>query len=192
MINLVLVGLITLFFHGNSWSLPLDKTQPVIIKADTAFIDALKGIGHYTGNVRVQQGTTLLIGQAMTTYTNPIHQLTKLVIKGNSTEQAIYQTQPQLSKPTQIIASAQSITFLIPEQRVILVGNAKTQQGEDHIAGPYLEYDSIKQQFNAHNPLNINKPEQTTIMIQPETLFHHSTLQRLTANTTVKEIIAHG
>ena len=162
-------------------------------------MDQIKGIGHYNGHVQIQQGTTQIRGKEMLTYTNSQHHLIKIIIKGDETDKAFYKTEPQLNKPT-MVASAYNITFLPPTQQVILEGDAKAQQGKDSIEGPHLEYDMINQQFNAHNIHGelAKKTQQTTIVIQPETLTHHSSLQRFTKNThhssidNIKEIVAHA
>lgn len=183
----------TLCVNVSAWALPSDGEKPLIIRADSACMDQIKGVGRYEGHVHIQQGTTQIRGKTMITYTNPQHHLMKIIINGDAIEKASYKTQPQPNKAA-MVASARLITFLPPKQQVILEGDAKAQQGKNSIEGPHLEYDMIHQQFNARNTHEqlTKQTQQTTIVIQPETLATNPTLHRFTENTHGKEIITHA
>lgn len=176
--------LLTLWLSTSLWALPSDGEKPLIISADSAFIDQIKGIGHYEGHVHMEQGTTHIDGKKMITYSDQKRRLMKVIITGDVTEKAYYKTQPQPNTPA-MVASARCMTFLRPKQQVILEGDVKAQHGEDRIEGPHLEYDMINQQFNAHNTYQQLKKQklQTTIVIQPETLAANTSLNRFTENT---------
>ena len=64
--SLLLFGLLSL--SSVSFALESDKTKPITLNADHAKVDQLTGIGIYSGNVRVTQGSTVVTGDKIETH----------------------------------------------------------------------------------------------------------------------------
>lgn len=121
------------------YALDSDQKQPLLISADTADLNNQTGIGIYTGNVVIDQGTTHVRGDKVTSYSEN-NKITQVIVEGDKKQQARYESSVDPKKPP-LIAIADTIQFFPEKNYAILLGNAHVQQGENSIAGEHLEYD---------------------------------------------------
>jgi len=144
------------------WALPEDSQLPIHISAAQGQLNAKAGTSIFLGPVTVTQGSSTLISDKLTVYSDKHNKLIKLVAEGNP---AHYQT---LIKPQQppFIATAQKITYFVAEARLLLQGNAKTRQGPNSYAAPEIRY-----YINEQTVVSPASPQgRTSIVIEPDSL----------------------
>ena len=150
-----------------AYALDSDQQQQLLISANTADLNSQSGIGVYTGNVIIDQGTTHIRGDKVTSYSEN-NKIVKVIVEGNKQQQARYETSLDPNKPP-LIATANTIQFFPPKNYAILLGNAYVQQGENSIAGEHLEYDVTNKILKSLNASN-DKSVRTRIVIDPNNL----------------------
>ena len=151
-------------FMLSARALPSDRDQPIHITSDTAHLDKSTGIGVFQGNVVLTQGTSILKTNKLTLYSDKNNQLLKAVATGGN---PTYQTIADPKKPP-FTATGQMIQYLPPENKIILIGNAKAVQGPDTYAAPQIEY-RIDKEMVISAP---SKTGRTNIVIAPQTFQH--------------------
>src|SRR5437870_4725866 len=77
------------------YTLPEDDKEIIHITADSSQFDYKKGISTYEGNVKIDQGTTHLLADKVTTINNDQHKIKEAIAYG-TLKQAIYSTQPKI------------------------------------------------------------------------------------------------
>ncbi len=147
--------------------LPSDNEKPMQIAADSAEMNRETGAAAYQNNVEIDQGTTHIRGDKLTTHNNSHNKLEKAVVEGSAKELAHYRTLTELNKP-ELKADAMKITFYTIKRYVILEGQAQITQGKDLIQGERLEYDLTKRQLKA--PEQPKSHGRTTIIIEPDSI----------------------
>lgn len=158
----VLMGMISLI--SSVHALPSDNNQPVHITSDTAHLDKSTGIGIFLGHVILTQGTRILNSNKLILYSDKNNQLLKAIASGGK---PTYQTITDPKKPP-FTATAQVIQYLPPQNKIILIGNAKAVQGPNTYSAPRIEY-SIDKEMVVSAP---SKNGRTTIVIAPQSLQH--------------------
>lgn len=148
-----------------SLALPSDNLEKLYISSDAAQIDRTTGVGVYTGNVKIDRGSTHVIANQLTTYSDKQNKVVKAIAVGDNKQPAQYRTTPTADKP-ELVATANNITYFPQKHYVILTGNAIVTQGNDSITGPHLEYDLNKQILTTMPDKQTTKGR-TTIVIQP-------------------------
>lgn len=162
-----MITLLLCMFASTTFALPSDNFKKLYISSDTASINRTTGISIYTGNVDITRGTTHIISDKLTTYSDKHDNIQKAIATGSPDKLASYQTLTAKDKPI-MVAKAITITYFPQKHYVILDGNASVTQGVNSITSPHLEYDLQKQIL-----ITKNKPEtkkRTTIIIQPNEL----------------------
>ncbi len=158
-ILITLVFLAALTIANFSYALSTDKQQPAYIQSDTATLNHKTKICIYSGHVKLTQGSTVILSDTLTTYSDEQNQLEQATAVGKL---ATYSTLPDNSEQ-KLVATAVTINYYPKKAQVELIGDAKAMQGSDSFAGPRINYD-IKHQI-------INSPAsnegRTTIIIQP-------------------------
>ena len=149
------------------YALDSDQQQQLLISADSADLNNQTGVGVYTGNVTIDQGTTHIKGDKVTSYSEN-NKVIKVIIEGNNHAQARYETALEVNKPP-LIATANTIEFFPPKNYAILLGKAYVQQGENSIAGEHLEYDVSNRILKSLNTSS-DKTVRTHIVIDPKNL----------------------
>lgn len=157
----------------SSYALPSDNEKPMQIAANSAEMNRETGTAVYQDNVEIDQGTTHIRGNKLTTYNNNHNKLERAVVEGNTNELAHYRTLTDINKP-ELKADAVKITFYAIKRYVILEGKARINQGKDIITGERLEYDLTKRQLKA--PQQTKTHSRTTIIIEPDSIAKSRTL----------------
>ena len=158
-----IICLFSLFlFSALGMALDSDKNQPATLKADNVKYNRDTNIGIYTGNVSINQGTTVITANQITTYSDKQNHLIKAIAVGVP---ATYQSIPQANQGL-LKASALTITYFPAKNTVILQGTASVTQNNNVINGPWISYNlktgqMITQQDQSHQ-------QQTTIIYQPK------------------------
>lgn len=145
-----------------------DSGKPLKIEADTAEFDRQTGLSSYINNVKIDQGTTHVKGNKVTTKQDKTNSLEEIIIYGTAKNLAYYETLPEPGKP-KLIAIAKTIKYYPKKRYVILLNQANITQGDNSITGEHIEYDIEKQKMRAAALTN-DKGEKTrtTIIINPE------------------------
>ena len=119
-----------------------DDEQQIHIKSDSFHFDNQNGIATYTGHVLATQGTRQLTGDRLEIYRDPkTGQIDKLIAYG---EPAKYQGLTAPDKPL-LFAHAQTITYWVATESLILTGQAEITQAGDVYRAAQIEYDGVKQ-----------------------------------------------
>lgn len=160
-----LLSMFALLFLTNAcFALTEDKTKVVYIKANSADLNQKTHRGVYIGEVEFDQGTTHLRADVASTEVNDKNQLIKAVAKGNTQNQAHYWTLTSPDKPP-MHAFADTIRYYANKHLIVLIGNAKIEQGVNSFAAPRISYDTL----HHHVVTNRVKDNRTTIVIHPGT-----------------------
>lgn len=150
----------------SSADIPSDKTAKMYITSDYAELSKSTGVSIFTGNVKVDRGSTHLTADKLTTYSNQKNQLIKIIAESTGNGLATYETLTAVNKPP-LEASAQMIQYDPQKHYVILRGKAFVKQGADSISGPQLEYDITKQLLVSKTVTKSNTGR-TQIIVQPD------------------------
>lgn len=158
-----IIFLLNLFlFSTLSFALDSDKNQPATLKADNVKYNRDTGVGIYTGNVSINQGTTVVTANQITTYSDKQNHLIKAIAVGTP---ATYQAIPQVNQGL-LKANALTITYLPTQNKVILQGSASVTQNNNVINGPWISYNLKTGQMITQQ--GQNQQQQTTIIYQPK------------------------
>lgn len=150
-----------------SYALDSDQQQQLLISSDTADLNSQTGVGVYTGNVTIDQGTTHVRGDKVTSY-SANNKITQIVAEGGGKQQARYESTIDPNKPP-LIATADIIKFFPDKNYAILLGHAYVQQGANSIAGEHLEYDLTNKILKSITAPS-SKAVRTRIVIDPNNL----------------------
>lgn len=132
--SLILLLSFCLIIPVVSWGLAKDVEEPVNIEADTVMFDNEKGIADYQGNVVVIQGS-LKIRADKVNIQAPEHEITLIVATGSPVK--LHQ---KMDDGEIVQGQGNKVTYKVKDKRIILVNNAKLEQGKDVIANNYIEY----------------------------------------------------
>lgn len=143
-IPLLVLAFFAGFFPIAALALSSDREQPMYIEADRADIDDKKGISVYTGNVKVTQGTFLLLADKLTVHIDN-DQVKKAVATGNP---ARYKQRPD-GKDEDIEAEALQMEYYASPERIVLIDRAVASQGGDEFRSDKIVYDIEKDIVNA-------------------------------------------
>jgi lipopolysaccharide export system protein LptA len=154
--------LISLLLPSAAFALASDQQLPLSVQADKADINHKSGIGVYSGNVLVDQGTSHLQAASAETFTGKNNELKKAIAKGLKDQQAQFRTVTDPSKP-ELKATADQIEIYPTKNKIVLVGNAQVTQGTDTFSAPRIEYDTKEQ----HVVTTSSETGRTTIVIHP-------------------------
>lgn len=119
-------------------ALDSDRSQPVELNADHAQMNNATGVGIYTGDVVLTQGTMRITADKMTVYTTPEGRLQRVVAEGRK---ATYRQLPE-GQRDYVNASAPYMEYH-PEASgyVLLRGGAELTQGKNTFSGETIRYD---------------------------------------------------
>lgn len=157
--------LLNLFISPAAIALKSDETATVYIASESAELDRSTGVGIYRHDVKIDQGSTHITGETITTRNDANNKIEEAIIEGGPESLAHYWTLPEEDKP-ELHAKAKIIQFYPQKQYAILIGNASVTQGNNSIQGQRIEYDIKKQLLKSVNESG-NKDSRTTIVIEP-------------------------
>lgn len=119
-----------------------DDTQPLSITSDEFHYDNQSGVATYTGSVVATQGSRKLTGDRLEIFRDAsTDKLDYFIVYGKP---AYYQGLTDADKPL-LYAHAETITYKIPTNFLILEGSADVEQGGDQYTAARIEYDGIKE-----------------------------------------------
>lgn len=121
-----------------AFALQEDNQQKIHIAADFTTYHYKTGLTIYEGNVKVDQGTTHLTADKLTTKTDLQHKINEAIAYGVQ-NQAHYWTLPKLGD-SEIHAKANTIKFYPKESNVIFEQNVVLTQGENSFQGQLILY----------------------------------------------------
>jgi lipopolysaccharide export system protein LptA len=153
---------LTYFIISPCFALPTDKDQPMYLTANTGHLNKATGINLFQGNIKVTQGSSILLADTLVLHTNKKNQLIEADAQGNL---ANFSTVTDIKKP-RFVGVAQTIQYF-PQQRIInLIGDAKATQGPNSYSAPRIEYNIDQQSVVSQ----ASSQGRTTIIIQPQSI----------------------
>jgi lipopolysaccharide export system protein LptA len=120
------------------WALQQDSKEKIYIVSDSTIYDSKTGFTIFQGHVKVDQGTTHIIADRLTTKTNPQHIVQEVIAYGGQ-ELAHYSTLPKIGDP-EIHANAKIIKFYPIDSSLTLEKNVIVTQGENSFHGELILY----------------------------------------------------
>lgn len=148
-------------FMNTALALPTDDTKVMQIVADSSQLNYKSRNNIYEGNVKVDQGSTHLLADRVTTQNNEHHKLSEAIAYGTK-QLAHYWTIPRENDP-ELHAYAKVIKFYPLKSQVVLEGDVVVTQGENSFHGPSIIY-NIKDQTVISPPTIQGR---STIIIEP-------------------------
>jgi lipopolysaccharide export system protein LptA len=135
--------LLSLIVTMQANALQQDSKEKIYIVANSTLYNYKTGNTTYEGNVKVDQGTTHITADRLTTKTNQEHKINEMIaygIKG----MAHYWTLPNPNNP-ETHANAKIIKFYPGSSTVFLQQNATVIQGENSFQGQLILYNRADQ-----------------------------------------------
>lgn len=127
----------------SAYGLPEDNKELMHIKADRTIYNYKKGLNYFEGNVVIDQGTTHVTADRLTTKSNDKHQIQEAIAYGVK-ELAHFWTVPTHGQ--QIVdAHAKIIKFYPLTSNATLQGNVFVTQGENNFQGQLIHYNMNEQ-----------------------------------------------
>ncbi len=120
------------------FALPEDKQARIFIVADSTIYNYKTGINTFTGNVKIDQGTTHITADKLVTKNNTQHKIQEAIAYGLN-EPAHYWTLQKVGDP-EIHAHAMIIKFFPIVSNVTLEKNVTITQGENSFQGQLILY----------------------------------------------------
>ena len=144
-------------------ALSSDKDQPIELEADGVELDEGRGISIYRGDVELNQGTMRLNADQLTV-THAGTRPTKIVAEGRPVR---FRQLPDDSKQF-VYGRAQRAEYGIDSEELVLIGNARLEQGDDSFQSDRIVYDRINARIKAGAAAE--GKERVKITISPSTL----------------------
>ena len=144
--NLILNGIFVLFlmFHvTNSFALSSDLKEKMYVTADSTLYNYKTGVTSFEGHVKINQGTTHITADRVTTKTNLKHQIQEAIAYGIQ-QPAHYWALLKTGNP-EVQASANIIKFFPLATNVTLEKNVRIMQGENSFEGQLIIYNRHEQ-----------------------------------------------
>lgn len=134
----IITALIFLMTPLTVLGLPADTQEKLHIFADSGVYNYKTGNSLFEGHVKVDQGTTHIVADRLTTKSNSKHQIKEAVAYGLD-QLAHYWTLPKLGD-VEIHAKAKIIKFYPIESNVTLEEDVTVIQGENSFQGQLIHY----------------------------------------------------
>lgn len=133
-----IAGLLLLVAVPGAWALDSDRGQPVELSADQAELNNVTGVGVYTGDVVLTQGSMRITADRMTIHTTPEGQLARIVAEGDL---ATFRQLPE-GETEYIRARAPRMEYTATQPAFVeLTGGAVLTQGKNEFRGQLIRYD---------------------------------------------------
>lgn len=143
---------------------PGDSDQPITIEADEATIDEKKGMSTYSGHVLLRQGGIRINASQLIVYSSD-GKLDRLVATGTP---VIYVQQGEADKGD-IVGEAQKMEYFANDGQLVLLDNAKLEQGRNRFTGNRIAYDTQREVVTAAVSKTGKERVQVTIHPRPKT-----------------------
>jgi lipopolysaccharide export system protein LptA len=132
-----------LLFCQLAFALTDDNKQPIHITSDAWAYNYKTGANEYTGHVIVNQGSTHLTADKLTTKSNAKRKIEEAIAYGIK-QPAHYWTLTKTGKP-EVHAYANIIKYYPIESNVTLEKNVNLKHGENSFQGQLIHYNSSEQ-----------------------------------------------
>jgi lipopolysaccharide export system protein LptA len=146
-------------------ALPDDEKQMMHIISDATTFNYKTGANTYEGNVKLDQGSTHLTADRVTTTNNAKHKIEEAIAYGLNNKLAEYITLPK-EGDSALHAKAKTIKFYPTQSLVVLEGNVIVTQGKNSFEGPIIIYNMKDQTVTAP----ASKTGRATVIIEPSQL----------------------
>jgi lipopolysaccharide export system protein LptA len=146
--------------------------EPINIEADNAKIIEKEGKSVYSGNVVLLQGTTRVTADKITVLSRE-GKLYHITAEGKP----VTYHQANQPKAADISAEAEKVDYFAPENRIVLLNNAKLTQGQTVFSGNRIEYNANTEVVTANQSESGKKRVQ--VIIHPEKKSDKSSLPAL-------------
>ena len=151
---------ISLLLTPSVSAISTDRDQPMQIAAGKVIMKEKKGISRYIGNVKITQGSRIILGDNITIYSDD-SEVTKVIIKGQPASFS------QLNDENEKIqASSNEMTFYSKTDILVLKENAVLHQKDNVFRSEKISYNTAKDIITAGNQ-NGTKDERVKITIHP-------------------------
>lgn len=120
------------------FALPSDRNEKIFIVADSSVYNYKTGINIFEGHVKVDQGSTHLIADKLTTKSNSKHEIQEMIAYGEK-KLAQYTTLPKQGELI-VKASSKIIKYYPVEANVVFENDAHVVQGENYFQGQKILY----------------------------------------------------
>lgn len=160
--SVLLTILLLLFIPVLTLALPEDSTKTMHIISDSSTFNYKTGSNVYEGNVKIDQGSTHLTADRVTTANGDNHKMKEAIAYGLNNKLAEYTTLPKPGDPI-LHAKAKTIKFYPPTSMVVLEGNVIVTQGKNSFEGPVIIYNMKDQTVTAP----ASKTGRATVVIEP-------------------------
>lgn len=134
----VTISLFLLCLISISFAMPGDRIEKMEIKSDKSNYNYKKGESYFFGNVQVDQGSTHVTADKLTTKNNKNHQMQEAIAYGIK-DKAHFWTTPKPGEEV-INATAKIIKFYPLTLNATLIGNVIVKQGENVFQGELIRY----------------------------------------------------
>ena len=159
---LLLLLLLLLQQSANVYALESDKSSPILIEANQVAMAEKTGVSTYTGDVKLEQGSIRIQADSIVVYTNN-KKLQRIIATGKP---ALFSQQPD-KQSQRVDASANHVEYASTSGMLLLLDNAKMQQGSNSFSGNKIEYDTVNDILSAKS--SGEKNQRIKAVIQPET-----------------------
>ncbi|WP_114418521.1 lipopolysaccharide transport periplasmic protein LptA [Marinospirillum perlucidum] len=165
--NLFLLASLGLFSSG-LLALPEDRNLPIKVTAARMEWDNQSQQGVYQGGVEASQGELLLTAERVTLYRSEDGSLSQAIAE-TPDGRAYMRDLPDPNKP-QVEAWARQVDYHPGEEKVVLTGQARLQQGEDIFQGHRLTYYLTTQDLVAEQAESESEnPPRVEVILTPKT-----------------------
>jgi lipopolysaccharide export system protein LptA len=128
-------------------ALPDDRNQPINVSADTARKNGNQGLTLYAGNVVITQGSIRITGDEVAIY-DTAGTVSKMIAKGNTNALAEFKQRPQ-PEGSDLIANGETIEYNVDNETLLLLENARLEDGGDTTESNKIAYDMKSTVVNA-------------------------------------------
>lgn len=129
-----------------AYALSSDRNQPAELQAKHAQMNNTTGVGVYTGNVVLTQGSMRITADKMTVHTSPGGRLSKVIAEGR---EATFRQLPD-GQDEPVTARAPYMEYRATEPATVdLRGGAVLSQGKNEFRGEVIHYDVSKELVTA-------------------------------------------
>lgn len=122
----------------NGWALPQDRKEKLHITADSTVYNYKQGVNFFLGHVQIDQGTTHITADKLTTKAGNGHHINEAVAYGVE-NLAHFWTTPKAGDK-EMNALAKIIKFYPLTSNATLQGDVLVTQGENHFQGQLIHY----------------------------------------------------
>lgn len=142
----LLIYCILSILSSNLFALQTDKFNPVYLSADNIKLDNKLHKAYISGNIKIEQGSTLLLAHLLEITTDDKNNLSLISAKGNKNKQAYFKTIPK-QNTSELNAWADTILYYPQTNIIKLVGNAKIKSDLNVLNAPLIVYDTVQEKI---------------------------------------------